>query len=76
MSFVERESAYGNITNSLSKQLSNAIASAIHHRDMGRQEQAAKHLQDALKHLENAEPTDLTNETLAKLQGILDSIDL
>lgn len=76
LSFIKRETEYGNITNSVSQQLANSITTAIHHRDMGRQEQAAKHLQDALKHLENAPLRDLTEETSAKLKTILDSIEM
>ncbi|WP_053365839.1 FIMAH domain-containing protein [Bacillus sp. FJAT-27245] len=76
LSFVQRQTEYGNIKNSVSMQLANSITSAIHHRDMRRQEQAAKHLQDALKHLENAEPMDMADEAFAKLKSILSSIKL
>ncbi|OCA85876.1 hypothetical protein A8F94_13535 [Bacillus sp. FJAT-27225] len=74
LKFVERETVYGNITNSVSKQLTNSLSSAIHHRDKGREEQAAKHLQDAVKHLENAKETDIESELRAQLRTILNSI--
>ncbi|WP_010677679.1 FIMAH domain-containing protein [Bacillus timonensis] len=76
LKFVQQQTAAGKITNSVSKQLSTSITSAIHHRDMGRQEQAAKHLQDAIKHLENAKETDITDDISIKLQRILNSIEI
>ncbi|WP_043929679.1 FIMAH domain-containing protein [Bacillus sp. EB01] len=74
LKFVERETVYGNITNSVSQQLINSLKTAIHHRDMGRQEEASKHLQDALKHLDNAKETDIELDMREQLRHILTSI--
>lgn len=74
--FVKKQTAEENITNSLSKQLSNAITSAIHHRDMGRREEAIKHLQDAVKHLENAKETDIAADSYAKLTRVFGLIEI
>ncbi|KKK39896.1 hypothetical protein WQ57_01055 [Mesobacillus campisalis] len=74
--FIQQHTEKRDITNSLSKQLSNSITSAIHHRDKGRMEEARKHLQDALKHFENAKETDITVDSSIKLKKVLDSIEI
>jgi hypothetical protein len=76
LKFILQHTDDGNITNSLSKKLANSITSAIHHRDMGRQEEAMKHLQDAIKHFENAKETDILADSYIKLQRLFDSIEI
>lgn len=76
LKFIEKHTNEGNITTSLSKQLSTSISSAIHHRDMGRQEQALKHLQDAIKHFEKAKETDIEEDVRTKLQKIFSLIEI
>ncbi|WP_045522484.1 FIMAH domain-containing protein [Neobacillus niacini] len=76
LKFIQQHTDDGNITNSLSKKLSNSITSAIHHRDMGRQEEAMKHLQDAIKHFENAKETDIVADSYIKLQRLFNSIEI
>ncbi|MFJ7826962.1 FIMAH domain-containing protein [Psychrobacillus sp. NPDC096623] len=76
LKLVQKHSDDGNLTHSLSKQLFNSITTAIHHRDMGRDKQASKHLQDAIKHIENAKETDITANLYKKLQKVLNSIEL
>jgi hypothetical protein len=73
---IKQESDKGNITHPLKVKLVNSIKTAIHHRDMGRQDQAKKHLQDAIKHLNNAKETDLTPEVYSKLLDGFNSIEL
>ncbi|WP_053362653.1 hypothetical protein [Bacillus sp. FJAT-27251] len=74
--FIQQHTEKGDITNSFSKQLSNSITSAIHHRDKRRKEEAVKHLQDALKHFENAKETDISADLSIKLKKVLDSIEI
>nr|WP_304219527.1 hypothetical protein [Fredinandcohnia onubensis] len=76
LKFIKKHANEGDITNSLSMQLSNSLTSAIHHRDMGRQEQALKHLQDAIKQFKNAKETDIAEHISIKLQRILESIEM
>ncbi len=47
------------ISHSLSQTLINDVMQAGHHRDKGNLEQADKHIQDALKHLEMAKESDI-----------------
>jgi hypothetical protein len=76
LKLIKQQYDKGNITHSLKMQLHNSITTAIHHRDMGRQEEAKKHLQDAIKHLNNAKETDLTPEVYSKLLDGFNSIEL
>lgn len=76
MKLIQKHSANGNLTHSLSMQLLNSISTAIYHREMDRYEQARKHLQDAKKHLENAKETDITSDFYIKLQKVFNSIEL
>ena len=43
---------------------------------MGRQEQAMKHLQDAIKHFENAKETDIVAESYIQLLQVFESIQI
>jgi hypothetical protein len=73
--FIESQAANGYIKHSLSQKLSNAIISAIHHRDKGKRDQAMKHLQNAIKHLENAKETDIAADSKAKLKKLMTMIE-
>lgn len=63
----------GELSHSLSMMLQEAVKQAIHHRDGERPEQAVKHLQDALKHLENAKPTDASGTAHSLLKQVIEA---
>ncbi|MFC4025063.1 FIMAH domain-containing protein [Oceanobacillus longus] len=73
---IEQHTEDGTITHSLSKRLSNSITQAIHHRDDGRETQAAKHVKDALKHLEKAKESDITPDAYSEIKNLLSLVTL
>lgn len=61
---VSKLSEAKQINHSLTKQLTNRLNQAQHHYDKGRVEQAKKHLQDFIKHLDNSKASDEIKEML------------
>lgn len=68
---IHQQNNNGNITHSLYEKLINSVKQAIHHRDKDRMDQAEKHLQDTLEHLNKAKPTDITPEAYAEIEKII-----
>jgi streptogramin lyase len=64
---IIQEGQDGNIKHSVEKQLVNSLKQAIHHRDKGDVDQAAKHLQKALDQLRKAKDADVENDLTIKL---------
>ncbi len=65
----------GNMKHSLSKVLSNKVKQALHHSEKDRLDQAKKHVQDALKHLEKAKEKDITEEANLEMKDLLQSVE-
>ncbi|WJH36946.1 hypothetical protein N6H14_15395 [Paenibacillus sp. CC-CFT747] len=63
----------GDLKHSVSAQLANAVKQAVHQKEKGSYEQAVKHLQDALMHLEKAKPEDATDAARSLLQPVLEA---
>ncbi|HZG84585.1 FIMAH domain-containing protein [Paenibacillus sp.] len=65
---IDEYAAAGELAHETAMQLRNAVSQALHHRDDGRMEQAAKHLQDAEKHLAGAKAGDASEAARAFLE--------
>ena len=61
----------GQLGHSLSQTLHHVLKQAVHHWNGGRPEQAVKHLQDALKHLYAAKPTDVTDGARSLVEQVI-----
>ena len=71
---IEQLEQQGEISHSLSVQLVNAIKQAIHQKEGERQEQAFKHLEDALKHLDKSKSSEITEDTSMFIEQVIDAI--
>ncbi|GIP39854.1 hypothetical protein J31TS4_31340 [Paenibacillus sp. J31TS4] len=68
---IEAAEQIGGLSHSVAMQLTNAVKQGIHHKEGGRQEQAVKHLGDALKHLERAKSSDASEAARSLISQIL-----